>query len=116
MSGAPSCASTEPSAMRTMECTTLCGCMSTPRRSAGRPNSQAASMSSSPLFIMVAESTLILRPIDQFGCATASAGVASATVPAARFRNGPPDAVRMICATPASAPRVSPQRNPAGMH
>ena len=38
---------------------------------AGRPNSRQASISSSPLFISVAESTEILRPMTQFGCAQA---------------------------------------------
>ena len=38
-------------------------------------NSQQASITSSPLFIMVAESTEILRPITQFGWAQACAGV-----------------------------------------
>ena len=41
-----------------------------------RPNSRQASMSSRPLFMSVAESTEILRPITQFGCAQACSGVA----------------------------------------
>jgi hypothetical protein len=32
-----------------------------------------------PLFIIVAESTLILRPMTQFGCAHASSGVTLAS-------------------------------------
>ena len=39
------------------------------------PNSRQASMNSSPLFMSVAESTEILRPMTQFGCAQASSGV-----------------------------------------
>src|SRR5260363_306634 len=54
-------------------------------------------MTSSALFIIVAESTETLRPIDQLGCAQASAGVTSARDAASRVRNGPPDAVRIIC-------------------
>ena len=53
-------------------------------------------MTSSTLFIMVAESTEILRPIDQFGCAQACSGVTSRRLSGSRSRNGPPDAVRMI--------------------
>src|SRR5260364_230083 len=54
-------------------------------------------MTSSALFIIVAESTETLRPIDQLRCAQASAGVTSARDAASRVRNGPPDAVRIIC-------------------
>src|ERR1043165_3144755 len=39
-------------------------------------NSQAASRTSRPLFIMVAESTVIFGPIDQFGCRSTSFGSA----------------------------------------
>ena len=42
--------------------------------SGGAPNSQCASITSRPLFIMVAESTEILRPITQLGCAHACVG------------------------------------------
>src|SRR5260364_280944 len=52
----------------------LCGCISTSIACAGILNSQCASMTSSALFIIVAESTETLRPIDQLGCAQASAG------------------------------------------
>ena len=56
-----------------------------------------ASISSRPLFIMVARIDEILAPIDQFGCATACSGVTRAIcVHAARSRNGPPEAVRMM--------------------
>ena len=51
-------------------------------------------MTSRPLFIIVAESTLILRPITQFGCAhSLSSGVTSAALTGSRLRNGPPEAV-----------------------
>ena len=44
------------------------------RARAAAPNSQRASITSRPLFIIVAESTEILRPITQFGCAQACVG------------------------------------------
>ena len=53
----------------------LCGWITTSIRSGARSNSQRASITSSALFIIVAESTEILRPITQFGCAQASSGV-----------------------------------------
>ena len=67
MSGCPSSASTEPSTYSTSEWMTLCGWITTSMAAAGTPNSQCASMTSRPLFIIVAESTEILRPIRQFG-------------------------------------------------
>ncbi|MNL88997.1 hypothetical protein D3C87_2190630 [compost metagenome] len=48
------------------------------------------------MFIIVAESTLIFAPIDQFGCATACLGVTRAISSALIVRNGPPLAVRMM--------------------
>ena len=66
-------------------------------RSAGMPNSQLASITSRPLFISVAESTEILRPITHFGCAHASSGVTPSR--SSRFRNGPPDAVSIKART-----------------
>ncbi len=86
--GVPICASTEPSANSTIEWITLCGWITMSMRSAAMPNSQLASMTSSPLFISVAESTEILRPITHFGCAHASSGVTPSR--SSRFRNGPP--------------------------
>jgi len=67
MSGLPSWASTEPSSYSTMECTMLCGCTTTCTCSGVVSKSQQASMTSRPLFIMVAESTDIFRPMTQFG-------------------------------------------------
>ncbi len=67
MSGLPNWAMTEPSAYSTSEWITLCG-MDHHLDLLGRAsNSQCASITSSPLFIIVAESTEILRPITQFG-------------------------------------------------
>src|SRR5436190_23956112 len=50
---------------------------------------------------MVAESTEIFAPIDQLGCATASAGVAERIVSADADRKGPPLAVRINLETSA---------------
>ena len=75
MSGVPSCASTDWSRHTTIEWMMLCGWITTWICSGARSNSQRASITSSALFIIVAESTEILRPITQFGCAQASSGV-----------------------------------------
>ena len=50
----------------------------TSRRALSTPNRWWASISSSPLFISVAESMVIFGPIDQVGWASAAAGVAAA--------------------------------------
>ncbi len=99
MSGGDSCASVDPSTNSTMECTTDCGCTTTSSRSHPMSNSSCASISSSPLFMSVAELTVMTGPIDHVGCARASAGVTSASSARLRPRNGPPDAVRTIRAT-----------------
>ena len=67
ISGVPSCASTELSRHTTIECTMLCGWITTLICSGVRSNNQRASITSRALFIMVAESTEILRPITQLG-------------------------------------------------
>ena len=77
------------------------------------PNSSAASMSSRPLFISVAESTEILRPITQFGCAQACSGVHAASFSVGQSRNGPPDAVSSTRLTPFGG---SPARVSDGRH
>ena len=58
-----------------------------------------ASMISSPLFIIVAESTEIFAPMFQVGCATAWTGVTCAIAARSSVRNGPPDAVRITRST-----------------
>ena len=83
----------EPSTYSTSECTMLCGWITTSIAAAGRSKSQRASITSSPLFIMVAESTEILRPITQVGCAQACAGVTASSDSSGAARNGPPEAV-----------------------
>ena len=56
-------------------------------------NSQRASMTSSPLFISVAESIVIFRPISQLGCLRHRCNVTPANSSALQPRNGPPEAV-----------------------
>ena len=62
-------------------------------------NSSAASITSSPLFISVAESTEIFRPIAQVGCLQASSGVIESKVSSGRKRKGPPEAVKVMART-----------------
>ena len=64
--------------------------------SAPRSNSQAASISSSPLFIMVALSMVTFGPIDQFGCDKACSMVTFTISATDISRKGPPEAVRII--------------------
>ena len=71
------------------------GWTSTSIFSGGIANRYDASITSRPLFIMVAESTEILAPIAKLGWATASAGVARAMASLLAPRNGPPEDVRI---------------------
>ena len=66
------------------------------------PNRWCASISSSPLFIRLAESMLIFIPIDQVGWAAASAAEAAAIRSRLQVRNGPPEAVIIMVRTSAS--------------
>jgi hypothetical protein len=95
----PNCARIEPSTNSTIECTTDCGWMTMAICSGAMPNSQCASMTSSPLFMSVAESTVIFGPMRQVGCCSACSGVTRASSVAGSVRNGPPDAVRSNRAT-----------------
>jgi len=52
-------------------------------------------MTSSPLFIIEAESMVIFCPMLQFGCFSACANVACSISAGAQVRNGPPEAVMM---------------------
>ena len=79
MSATPSWAITQPSMYSTIECTIDCGCTTTCTWSGATSNSQRASMISSPLFISVAESIVILAPIFQVGCWSASSTVTVAS-------------------------------------
>ena len=64
-------------------------------------------MSSSPLFISVAESMVILGPIDQLGCASACSGVTAARSAALRPRKGPPDPVSSSSSSAGLSPAVA---------
>ena len=85
----------EPSTNSTIEWMMLCGCMTISMSSHGTPNSQCASITSNALFISVAESTVIFRPIFQVGCFSACAGVAEPSSSSGVSLNAPPDAVMM---------------------
>jgi hypothetical protein len=65
-------------------------------------------MSSSPLFMSVAESIVTFRPMAQRGCRRASSGVLAARSLSGVLRNGPPEAVRMTFRT---CRRLSPARH-----
>ena len=106
MSVTPSWARIEPSTNSTIEWTIDCGCMTTSIRSPGTPKSQCASMTSSPLFISVAESIVIFRPIRHVGCFNASLGLTVASWLREWPRNGPPDAVRTSRPNLARGPAV----------
>ena len=67
MSGYPRCASEAPSRKRTIAWTTEVGWTTTSIRSYGSPNRKCASISSSPLFASVAESTVIFGPMRHVG-------------------------------------------------
>ena len=108
MSATPSWASTEPSTYSTIECTIDCGCTTTCTWSGTTSKSQRASMISSPLFMSVAESIVILAPIFQVGCFSASSTVIAPNLSAGHSRNGPPDAVRRMRWT---SPRLWPTRH-----
>ena len=91
----------------------LCGCTTTSMASGGRSNSQQASINSSPLFMRLAESTEILRPMDQLGCAQACSGVAASICARDHWRKGPPEAVSSTLHTPVREGRVDAE---AGRH
>ena len=77
----------------------LSRCTTISMSSGGRSYSHIASISSSPLFIMVAESMVILAPIDQFGCASACSRVMPRISSNFFPKNGPPEAVSRIFET-----------------
>ena len=64
-------------------------------------------MSSRPLFISVAESIVILGPIDQLGWASASSGVTAASSAAVRPRKGPPDPVNSSSSSATGGPALT---------
>ena len=67
--------------------------MTTSTRSGGILNSRIASISSSPLFIKVAQSTVIFSPMVQLGWRRASARVFAAISYRLRPKKGPPEQV-----------------------
>ena len=73
----------------------LCGCTTTETWRKGRRYSRMASMTSSPLFINVAQSTVIFGPMVQFGCRRASSRVFTAASSRFMPRNGPPEQVNI---------------------
>ena len=96
ISAVPSCAMTAPSRNCTMEWMMLPGWTTTCMRSAGTSKSHDASMTSSPLFTMVAESMVIFLPMLQLGCLSASSTVTCSSISLVYPKNGPPDAVSNI--------------------
>ena len=95
MSGRPSWAITDPSRYSTRECTMLSRWINTSICREGISKSHRASTTSSPLFMSVAESIVILAPIFQFGCFKACSDFTSCICSLDRSHRGPPDAVRM---------------------
>ena len=106
MSGTPSWALVAPSRNSTIEWITEPGCTSTSMRRYSTSKRKWASMTSSPLFIMVALSMVTLGPMLQVGWRSASSGVMAGKVAGSRSRKGPPLAVRISRLTLAgSSPR-----------
>ena len=62
--------------------------------SQGVSKSHLASITSKPLFIIVAESIVILAPILQFGCLSAISFVAALIRSLSQVLKGPPEAVK----------------------
>src|SRR6266568_8826933 len=93
MSGRPSCAFREPSTNSTREWTALCGWTTTEICLRGRPNRWCASITSRPLFIRVAESTVTLGPIDHRGWFNACSTVTWSRSRSGWDQKGPPLAV-----------------------
>ena len=89
-------ASTAPSANSTMEWTMLSRWTSTSTCESAAPYRCIASMTSNPLLSMVAQSTVILAPMFQLGCASARAGVTASSSSKGTSRRAPPLAVRRI--------------------
>ena len=94
MSGTPIWASTEPSENSTPEWKIDWGWMTISTWSRRRPNRFMISIISKPLFIRVAQSIVIFRPIFQVGCLRAMSGVTSARSPL-YLAKAPPEAVRI---------------------
>ena len=107
MSLTESWASQLPSRHSTSEWTIDCGWTTTSIRSPGTAKRCDASISSSPLLTMVAESIEILAPIDQVGWASASSRRIAPKVARSRRRKGPPEAVSTSRRTSSGRPARS---------
>ena len=85
----------EPSTNSTIECMILSAWTTISISLSSSSKKYFASMTSSPLFIMVAESIVTLLPIFQLGCFKACSGVMSLSSSLEVFLKGPPDAVKI---------------------
>ncbi len=101
------CATRDPSTNSTKEWMTDWGWRTTSIREGGRPKRKCASMTSRPLFIMVAESIEIFGPIFHVGCASASSTVIAPNVWRSRWRSGPPEPVSTMRRTSSRVPHRS---------
>ena len=106
MSGGLAWAMVEPSTNSTIEWTTDCGCTTTSMASNGTSKSRWASMTSSPLFISVAELIVTRGPMAHVGCASACSTVTSSSAARSQPRKGPPLAVRTSRRTSRGAARA----------
>src|SRR5919106_6059136 len=104
MSGNAACNTTEPSSKKAPPWTTDWRCTTTRTSSNATPKRWCASITSRPLFIMVAESMVIFGPIRHVGCLSASSGPASTSFAFSKEKKGPPDAVNSISLI--SSPRL----------
>src|SRR5699024_12305382 len=112
MDGGDACAMVEPSRKVTIECTIDCGWTVTSTRSEGMSNRRQASISSRPLFTIVAEFNVFIWPMDQVGWLDAWSGVTGSSCSRVQPRNGPPEAVSTRVAT--EARRAERRHRPTG--
>src|SRR2546430_10568280 len=70
----------------------------------GKLNKRHASITSNPLFIKVAESIVIRRPIFHVGCAKACSTLIEENSDLGVFRKGPPEAVSQMRSTSSILP------------
>src|ERR1035441_1239285 len=90
------CARIDPSTYSTSEWTVDWGWTVTFTLEGGTSKRRQASMISSPLFNMEAESMVMRRPMTQVGCLRARSGVMEANWSNGSWRNGPPEAVSQM--------------------
>src|SRR5437867_12177959 len=106
------CASTDPSANSTIECTILCGWTTTSTCAIPTPNNQCASIISSPLLNSLAESIVIFCPMFQVGCFRACCTVIFENSLDGSSRNAPPLAASMNRLTSDISNQYPPTPNP----